>query len=119
MDQNAKIIAKIITPNGKPLAEGTTVMVFDEDWLTDDDMGTTKLNEEGKLELIFNMSVMRDTDSPLETRPDIYVVVKSGKFTGYRSATLDEVEILREDPVTGFTYATRDLGEIVVHPPQS
>ena len=116
MDQNAKIIAKIVRPNGEPLPEGTQVTVFDEDWFTDDNMGTTKLSEHGKLELLFHMSAMRGIDSLFETKPDLYVVVDSGEFAGYRSTTIDQVEILREDPVTGFTYATRDLGSITVYP---
>ena len=115
MSTQAHIIARLVTPDGLPLPEGTVVRVWDQEFFTDDELGVDKVGADGRLELIFDMAAMRSFESPLETEPDVYFIVESGPFKGFRSKTYHDLEVLYQHPITGLTYTTKDMGEVTVH----
>ena len=68
----------------------------------------------GYVKLFCDLDNIKKIDNPLENLPDVYMVVKNGKYLGYRFKILKDIQVLYADPVTAVEHSTKDLGCIKV-----
>lgn len=111
-----KINMRLLTKDGTPLPRGTEIHVLDEDPLRDDTLSQMAVGQDGAVEVFFGISDVRSADTPTEALPDIYVLVESGPYAGFRSKTFNDIAAVRTiDLWTANT--THDLKDVVVHRP--
>jgi Mlc titration factor MtfA (ptsG expression regulator)/Zn-finger nucleic acid-binding protein len=117
--QIGKIEARFIRKeDGKPLSGSGgrySVKLFDKDLFWDDALGEPRLDAEGRVQCTFDLYDVASVDSPLETKPDLYLVVYEGNREVFRTPVFWNLDFLKRDPATGkMTYVTHDLGTFVV-----
>ncbi len=57
-----------------------SVRLYDKDLITDDFLGETHPDVNGKIHLVVNPDDYKKNDSPIESKPDFYlVIIKEGK----------------------------------------
>jgi len=111
-----KINMRLLTEDGTPLPRGTEIHVLDEDPLRDDTLSQMAVGQDGAVEVFFGISDVRSADTPTEALPDIYVLVESGPYAGFRSKTFNDIAAVRTiDLWTANT--THDLKDVVVQRP--
>lgn len=76
------------------------VKVYDSDILEDDYLGESKLTD-GGISVSFDIAKVQSADSPGEEKPDIYFVLYENDQVKFQSGVFDDVELLKDDPVTG------------------
>lgn len=87
---------------GKPLTcKNYTVRIYDKDVFKDDFLGESKLDKNGKIELITSLDKARSFETPFESKPDIYFVVLFKDEIIFKSRVFKNVEFLKKDKLTG------------------
>ena len=111
-----KINMRLLTEDGTPLPQGTEIHVLDEDPLEDDALSQTVVGQDGAVEVFFSISDAWSADTPMESKPDIYVLVESGPHAGFRSKTFKDIEAVQRINLSTVN-TTHDLKDVVVHRP--
>ena len=97
-----KVIGKFTDTSGYPLTgDEFEVALLDEDRYFDDKLGTSSLSADGLAEFIITEVDFLSIDSPGETMPDLYFVVRKNGKEIFRSESFAEVDFKTPDPVTG------------------
>jgi hypothetical protein len=94
--------------NGQPLSGITgqhRVKLFDKDVFKDDTLGEPRLGADGRVTCTFDLQHAVSADSPMETKPDVYLVVYEGEREIFRTPTFGGLDFTRRD----------DKGEVVTH----
>ena len=110
-----KLNIRLLTEDGKPLPQGTEIHVLDEDPVQDDTLSRLSVGMDGRVEVLFSASDIRSADTPTEERPDLYIVVESGPYKGFRSTTLKDVAVIQFSSVTKTANTTHDLQDVRVY----
>jgi Zn-finger nucleic acid-binding protein len=96
--------------DGQPLA-GTSsryvVRLFDKDPVTDDLIAEPRLDAEGRVSCTFDLYDVATADSPLERKPDLYLVVYEGDREIYRTPVIPDLDFT---PTTEGEVVSHDLG---------
>jgi hypothetical protein len=96
--------------DGQPLSGVTgryRVKLFDKDVFKDDKLGEPRLGADGRVTCTFDLQHAISADSPMETKPDVYLVVYEGE---------GEREIFRTPTFSDLDFTRRDeKGEAVTH----
>ncbi len=79
-----------------------TVRLFDKDPISDDFLGETTPDKEGKVHFKINPSLYRSEDSPLENKPDFYLIVLKNSNEIFRTPVALNID-LKEDGNFNFT----------------
>jgi hypothetical protein len=96
-----KVIARFELATGGPLTGAPfRVKLFDRDPLSDELLGESGLDADGVAEFLINSLDFRSTDSPAETRPDLYFVLEQAGQVVYRSPTFEDVDFEVAEAVT-------------------
>lgn len=113
MQTLVRILARFVTASdGSPIGgPNYAVQLYDQDAIADDLLAEAPLPADGNIGLTFDLMAASSTDSPLETEPDLYLVlVRDGKEV-FRSTVAKNVAFLGNHPVTGMDLGrTQDLG---------
>jgi hypothetical protein len=94
--------------DGNPLSGVTgryVVKLFDKDIFKDDKLGEPRLGADGRVTCTFDLQHAISADSPMETKPDVYLVVYEGEREIFRTPTFSGLDFERRD----------DKGEVVTH----
>ncbi len=117
MSQFAKVYARFLRKSdGKPLFGGHySVKLYDKDILIDDKLGESRLGDDGRAQLLFDLADVSSSYAPLELKPDLYLTVFEGDREIFRSPVRWNLDFLHRDPVTGQQDdLTQDLGTFEV-----
>jgi len=109
--QLVKVWARFLRrSDGEPLSGGQySVKLYDEDVLIDDKLGESRLDDHGRVQLLFDLADVSSSDFDL--RPDLYLIVFDGEREIYRSPVRWNIDFLQRDPVTNQRdQLTQDLG---------
>ena len=112
-----RVLARFVHAADKTPITGSDYLVrlMDKDVLVDDELSAKRPDANGSVELGFHVSDMDSPDSPLETEPDLYLVLLRGDITVHSTPVMMNVDFLSENPHSGIrNKLTRDLGTIVV-----
>jgi hypothetical protein len=117
MFQMVRVWARFVRKaDGQPLTgKQYRAVLYDQDPLIDDKMGEARLDEQGRAEFTCELADAASLDSPMETLPDLYVVLYDGDREVFRCPVFKDVDFLAKDPVTGErNQLTQDLGTFAV-----
>jgi len=100
----AKLNCRTIAPE---MLVGRAIRLYDADALSDDFLSSSKVEPDGTVGFLFDLSTSRSPDSLFETKPDLYCVV-SGDDGGilYRSDIHANTDFLGVDPGSGEQHRT-------------
>jgi hypothetical protein len=104
--------------DGAPLS-GTTgrysVKVYDKDLVRDDRVGEPRLDADGRVRCTFDLYDIVSSDSPLERKPDLYLVLYEGEREVFRTPVFWDLDFGQPDESTGERKpVTHDLGTFEV-----
>jgi hypothetical protein len=115
MDLLVKITAQLLEKGTRlPITgEGYTVKLYDKDVFSDDFLGEAQPDEEGKIAITFNPSLISSADSPFETEPDFYFVLLRNDTLVFKSKVMEDVNLKAAnfDTKDGLHF---DLGSFVI-----
>ena len=91
-----------------------TVRLFDKDPISDDFLGESTPDKEGKVHFKINPSLYRSEDSPLENKPDFYLIVLKNSNEIFRTPVALNID-LKEDGNFNFTDGEWvDMGRFLI-----
>jgi Zn-finger nucleic acid-binding protein len=91
-----------------------SVKLFDRDLLRDDRLGEPRLDADGRVQFTFDLHDAVSSDSPLERRPDLYLVLYEAGKEIFRTPVFANAEFDRGEVMGGSAPVTRDLGTFEV-----
>jgi Mlc titration factor MtfA (ptsG expression regulator)/Zn-finger nucleic acid-binding protein len=104
--------------DGKPISGASgqySVKLYDKDPLRDDELGAPRLDAEGRVQCTFDLYDIVSADSPLERKPDLYLVLYERDKEVFRTPVFWNLDFEKRDVATGKTTAvTYDLGTFAV-----
>jgi hypothetical protein len=104
--------------NGEPISGASgqySVKLYDKDPLRDDELGTPRLDADGRVHCTFDLYDIVSADSPLERKPDLYLVLYERDKEVFRTPVFWNLDFEKRDPATGkMTAVTHDLGTFAV-----
>ena len=87
---------------GLPLAQPhIEARLYDHDPISDDLLAEAVLDGSGEAHWLFDLSRVRSKDSPLESKPDLYVELSKEGKVFFQSPVLHNVNFVSPDEVTG------------------
>lgn len=93
---------------------GYTVRLFDKDTISDDFLGETTPDKDGKVHFKINPSHFRTEDSLLENKPDFYLVVLKNGIEIFRTPVALNID-LKEDGNFNFSDGEWvDMGKFLI-----
>jgi Zn-finger nucleic acid-binding protein len=111
-----KVKARFIRKADRQPLSGVTgryvVKLFDRDIIKDDMLGEPRLDANGQVQCTFDLYDAAGTDSPLERKPDIYLVVYEDNREIFRTSVFRDLDFQKRDD-TG-AAVTHDLGTFEV-----
>ena len=117
MKMMIKVTARFIDKATKKPLTGNDFMakLYDHDIVGDDFIGESKLDENGKAEVVANLDAARSADSPLETYPDLYFALYNQNGVIFESKVFENVDFISKDEISGeHRSGTQDLGTFEV-----
>ena len=113
--QHIKINARLLRSDGTTLTAGTTVNLLDYDLFEDDLLASSVVGDNGEISFMFSAAELASLDDAFfESSPDVYVFVTNGPNKGFKSKPIHDLSVLLQNPVTGFTDTTHELGDLIV-----
>jgi Zn-finger nucleic acid-binding protein len=104
--------------DGKPISGASgqyCVKLYDKDLFRDDELGTPRLDADGRVQCTFDLYDIVSADSPLERRPDLYLVLYERDKEVFRTPVFWNLDFEKRDAATGkMTAVTHDLGTFAV-----
>lgn len=79
-----KVNAKLSSLKNAPALTGCEAFLMDSDSVSDDQLASGDVQTGGLVEFIFDLEDAESGDSPMEERPDLYVLVKNCEGSAYR-----------------------------------
>ena len=112
-----KVIARFVDQaTKKPLfGDDYTAKLYDHDVVNDDFIGESRLDKDGRAEILASLNAAASMDSPLEAYPDLYFALHGKNGMVFESRVFKDVDFLGKDEVSGeHRSITRDLGTFEV-----
>lgn len=91
-----------------------SIRLFDQDPISDDFLGETKPDNEGKVQFKIDPALYRSEDSPLEKRPDFYLVVLKDSVEIFRTPVALNVNVDDEGNFNFTDGEWVDLGTFII-----
>ncbi len=83
---------------------------MDYDPLSDDQLASGVVQTGGRVEFIFDLEDAESGDSPMEERPDLYVLIKNREGSElFRSRTHQNIDFSCVNPLNGERETTFDI----------
>ena len=112
-----KVIAHFIDKvTKKPLSGNNLVAkLYDHDVVGDDFIGESKLDKNGKAEILADLGAAGSVDSPLESYPDLYFALYNQNGVIFESKMFKNVDFISKDEISReHRFGTQDLGTFEV-----
>jgi Mlc titration factor MtfA (ptsG expression regulator)/Zn-finger nucleic acid-binding protein len=104
--------------DGKPISGASgqySVKLYDKDLFRDDELGTPRLDADGRVQCTFDLHDIVSADSPLERKPDLYLILYERDKEVFRTPVFWNLDFEKRDAATGkMTAVTHDLGTFAV-----
>jgi hypothetical protein len=92
------VSARFVHPDGRPFTgEHYLVEIWDQDPFTDDFLGSSPLDANGVASFLCFFKDMQSLETPFETEPDIYFVIKQRKEEIFRTKVFPDVRLLGQE----------------------
>ena len=116
MDIMTKVIARFVDKKTKKPLSGKDLVarLYDNDAVGDDFLGESKLDENGRAEVVASLSAARSADSPLEKYPDLYFSLFAQNEMIFESKVFKNVDFTSKGKSSREHHSSRDLGTFEV-----
>lgn len=111
-----KVDARFLGEDGAPVGgAGWKALLYDQDPGQDDLLAEAIPDVQGRVSFLADLADAASIDSPLERKPDLYVVLLCEGRPIFRSPVHPNVDFMKRHPVTGeYCNQMVDLGELRV-----
>lgn len=111
-----KVDARFVADDGAPVGgAGWKALLYDQDPGQDDLLAEAVPDAQGRVSFLADLADAASVDSPLERKPDLYVVLSREGREFFRSPVRPNVDFLKRHPVTReYCNQMVDLGEFRV-----